>query len=110
MTIEQEDIIDIVGVNEQEQIISLYISDHLEWDDKNEKLLLLQNKINTYLAYIESGQIYEQHPDSKNLEVHIHLSCKYEPNSEAIKFLNLAKPLVEEAGYYFNWGVFDENS
>ncbi|WP_372847477.1 DUF6572 domain-containing protein [Shewanella sp. Scap07] len=43
MTIEQLDKVDIIGVNDSN--IELIISDHLEWDDKNEKLLLLQDKI-----------------------------------------------------------------
>ena len=95
MTIEQEDVIDIIGVNEEEQYISLIISDHLEWDEKNEKLVMLQNKINSYLAYIESGQIYEQHPKSKELDVHIRLTCMHEPNAEGLKFLKLVTPIIE---------------
>ena len=94
MTIEQESVIDIIGVNEDEKYISLVISDHLEWDEKNEKLLTLQNKINSYLTYIESGQIYEHHPDSKNLDVHIVLTCMYKPNSEGLNFLELVTPCL----------------
>ena len=110
MTIEQENVIDIVGVNEDEKYISLVISDHLEWDNKNEKLLLLQGKINSYLAYIESGQIYEQNPDSRGLDIHIVLTCKHEPSSEGIKFLGLVTPVIEGAGFYFKWRVLNESS
>ncbi len=110
MTIEQENVIDIIGVNKEEGYVSLVISDHLEWDEKNEKLLLLQSKINSYLAYIESGQIYEQHPDSKELDVHIVLTCMHEPSSEGLKFIGLVTPVIEEAGFYFKWSVASENS
>lgn len=110
MTIEQENVIDIIAVNEEKKYISLIISDHLEWDEENEKLLLLQNKINSYLAYIETGQIYEQYPDSKGLDFHIVLTCMYEPSSEGLKFLRLVTPIVEEAGFYFEWSVANASS
>jgi hypothetical protein len=110
MTIEQENVIDIIVVNEEEKYISLVISDHLEWDDKNEKLLILQSKINSYLAYIETGQIYEQHPDSRGLDVHIVLTCRHEPSPEGLNFLGLVTPVIEEAGLYFNWSAASESS
>lgn len=110
MTIEQKSIIDIIGVNEEEKYISLIISDHLKWDDKNEKLLLLQSKINSYLAYIESGQIYEQHPDSQGLDVHIVLTCMHVPSSEGLKFLEMISPIIEDAGFCFKWSVASDRS
>jgi len=42
MTIEQEDVIDIIATNEEQDYVSLVISGHLEWEDKNEKLITLQ--------------------------------------------------------------------
>ena len=110
MTIEQEDVIDIIGVNEEKKYISLIITDHLEWDEKNEKLLKLQNKINAYLAYIESGQIYEQHPDAKSLDVVIVLTCMYQPSAEGLKFLGMVAPIIEGAGFNFEWSVANEHS
>ena len=110
MTIDQEGVIDIIGVNEENQCISLVISDHLKWDEKNEKLLLLQSKINSYLSYVESGQIYEQHPNSKGLDVHIVLTCMHEPNSEGLKFFGIIAPIIEDAGFYFKWNVANENT
>lgn len=63
MTIEQLDKVDVIA-NDNEKVI-LVISDHLEWDDQNEKLLLLQDKLNLYLSFIESGEIFEQYPIAK---------------------------------------------
>ena len=105
MTIEQEGVIDLIGMNEEEGYISLIISDHLEWDETNEKLLLLQSKINAYLSFIESGQIYETHPESKDMNIHVVLTSIHEPNEEALKFFRLLTPIVEDAGFYFKWGV-----
>ena len=62
MTIEQSDKIDIIGQNKKEGYIALTISDHLEWDSNNEKLLILQAKINSYLSFVESGQLLDEYP------------------------------------------------
>ena len=49
MTIEQLDKVDVIAHNDEKVI--LVISDHLKWDDKNEKLLVLQDKLNLYLSF-----------------------------------------------------------
>ena len=54
MSVEKIDKVDFVSTTEK-GIIRLTISDHLEWASKNEHLLILQNKINAYLNFIESG-------------------------------------------------------
>ncbi|AKH21598.1 DUF6572 domain-containing protein [Sedimenticola thiotaurini] len=105
MTIEQENVIDIIANNEEKGYVSLVISDHLEWDEKNEKLLILQNKINAYITFAESGQIYEEYPSAKGLNVNIQLTCMHPPNEEGTKFLGLVQPVIEEAGFNFNWEV-----
>jgi hypothetical protein len=105
MTIEQENEIDIISTYEEEGYVGLTISDHLEWDHSNEKLLTLQNKINTYLGFVKSGQIYVDYPGAKELKIKIELACKYPPSEEGKQFLTLLKPIIEKAGLYFDWRV-----
>ena len=62
MSIEGQGSVDAIGID-QEGIVVLTISAHLEWDDGH--LFLLQEKINTYLAFLESGEVFETYPDSK---------------------------------------------
>jgi len=62
MSVEEKNKIDIITTN-KEGILVLTISDHLEWDDENEHLLILQDKINSYVDFIESGQMAESYPD-----------------------------------------------
>ena len=49
MSVDQLDKVDFISKT-SEGNVELTISDHLEWDDKNEHLLILQNKINAYLV------------------------------------------------------------
>ena len=107
MTVEQTDVIDIISNIAQEDKFELIISDHLEWDDKNEKLLLLQQKINKYLAFVESGEVYEHYPNSKRSAFTISLACQYRPNEEGTKFLQMVKNILLDAGFGFVWGPLD---
>ena len=104
MTIDEESKIDRIGTNNSEDIISLLISDHLEWTVKD-KLLMLQNKINAYLAYIESGEILKKYPQAKDCDIIIHLSSLHTPDVEGLDFLQLIKKVIVGAGFDFQWKV-----
>ncbi|HHX8659462.1 TPA: DUF6572 domain-containing protein [Vibrio diabolicus] len=85
------------------------MSDHLGWDDQNEKLLLLQEKLNLYLSSIESGEVFEQYPLAKNKLFEIQVVSKYQPNNEAKEFILLALKFVREAGFSLTHDVRDYN-
>lgn len=40
------------------------ISDHLDWDDELEHIHALQEKINAYLRFVESGEILGKYPQA----------------------------------------------
>ncbi|AZZ90663.1 hypothetical protein EUZ85_08000 [Hahella sp. KA22] len=103
MSIEDQSSVDVIGVNES-GVVVLTISDHLKWDD--EHLYLLQEKINTYLAFIESGEVYEIYPDSKGKELKINVVCKYEPSLTALKFLSQCATVINQAGFQFGHEVY----
>ncbi len=86
----------------------LTISDHLPWDEKNEHLLILQNKINAYLAFIENGELLEAYPDSKGRFILINIITKYLPNKNAELFLKKTREVLEESGSKFQL-MFIEN-
>lgn len=67
MSIEDLNKIDFIGIPENDpDIVSLAISDHLPWgENTNEHLYALQGKINSYIEFIESGQIEENFPKAK---------------------------------------------
>ena len=57
MTVEQTKILDIISIDPKANEVVMTISDYLDWEDKRAHLLLLQEKINSYLAFIENGEI-----------------------------------------------------
>jgi hypothetical protein len=99
MSIAQHDKVDILFRDDKGRGV-LVIADHLDWDefDEGDHLLLLQAKINTYLEFIESGQLAKAHPDWKGLPIVIQVDAMYEPNKKALKFYRSAGKAVAEAG------------
>lgn len=100
MTVDQTKIIDSVrdAYNGKEVILS--IIDHLTWDqNEGEHLLLIQEKMNTYLAFIESGQLDTDFPHLKGREVVIIWFGKYPLSEQAKTFYRLASGAISKAGF-----------
>lgn len=106
MSVEEKNKIDIITTDKQ-GILVLTISDHLEWDSDSdsdsEHLLILQEKINSYLDFLESGQIYESYPSAVDKEIMIQIVFKYLPNRIAQEFLDVVKEFLNEKGYDFKF-------
>lgn len=99
--------IDIVTVDATTGEVILVIADHLEWDEKNEHLLILQNKLNVYLDGIENGSLYEGYPDAANRSIVIRVMAKYEPNENGRIFLERAADTIKTAGYRMEFSVLE---
>ncbi len=106
MSIEQTKGIDFISTSPSGKII-LTISDHLPWDTENKHLLELQNKLNSHLAFIESGEIYSKYPDAKGKEFIIQIMLKYHPVEDGILFLERCREQILAAGYDFIWKFLD---
>ena len=67
MTVEDVNKIDMIGISLDDQdMVNLGISDHLIWGSPiEEHLYKLQEKINSYIQFIETGEIYSAFPETK---------------------------------------------
>lgn len=102
MTIEQADAIDMIGTDKTTGAVHLTISDHLEWN--SEHLFKLQEKLNAYLAFAESGELLSAHPDAEARTIVFDLVLKHRPDDEAALFLERVGALIEQAGFAFHYG------
>ena len=109
MTIEQTNKIDFISTLGNGSGVELTISDHLEWDEKNEKFLMIQEKLNTYLEFIESGQIYEEYPNAKGNNISISLISKYFPDPNANEFLSKISVAISKYNVEFKYSTSNEN-
>lgn len=103
MTIDQTGVIDFVTRDPVSGKLGLVISDHLSWEeDEDEHLWLLQEKLNSYLAFIETGQIhkvYEGIPHPEDCAITIEISGKYPLSAKAQRFFQHAGKTIADAGF-----------
>lgn len=104
MSIEQTNVVDFIGIEESTGRVVLTISDHLPWDD-DEHFPLLQEKLNRYLAFIESGEIHESYPEASGRMPVIDLVLKHRPGEEVVRLLELAKEQIEGGDIEFRYGA-----
>lgn len=103
MSLTNTEVVDVISVDLSGNAV-LTISDDFVWDD-DKHLFSLQNKINSYLRFIESGNLYESYPNAEGRNIIINIVAKYEPNESGRLFLSSAKNILESSGYGFKFSV-----
>ena len=96
MSIEQADTIDRLVVDVASATCTLTIIDHLPWDVAH--LQTLQAKLNRYLQFIQSGEIFIDDPDAADCELVIAVSAIHAPTAAVDRFIEEARSLLADAG------------
>lgn len=105
MSIEQHDSVDYIGVERSSGKLVLTVSDHLDWVDSATHQFAIQEKLNTYFRFVESGEIYGTYPDAKNRSVVFEIVMRIAPPNDEAAFLDRVRDAVERAGIEFRWRV-----
>jgi hypothetical protein len=108
MSVDQFDVVDVASVNDAGEMV-LTISDHLDWSDTIEHQTTLQKKFNSYLAFVEGGEMLQKYPDAKTRPVVFSVIFKFRPDQEGFLFLNRARQVIESAGFSLRHEVFAES-
>ena len=104
MTVEENDKIDSLAFNRQNGDVTLVISDHLDWNEnEGEHLLALQAKLNTYLEFVESGQLYAKYPRAIGKRIIFYVVGKFPLSDEASKLYRLAGKAIQDYGYFLRF-------
>lgn len=100
MSIDQANVIDIAHVDKTSGDLWLTIADHMSWEeDEHNHLRLLQDKLNTYLRFVESGEVFETIPNAHGRRIVINVAGKFPLSPNARKFFDQAQAIVEGAGF-----------
>ena len=104
MSVTDRNVIDFIGKSKESGQVILTISDHLDWTD-NEHLIILQDKINDYIKFIESNEIYRSYPDAINNGLEINIVFKILPseNSVAHQFLLNVENILNKLYFGFRY-------
>ena len=85
MAVSDKDKIDSIGTDSGFGNIILTIDDDLSWRNEYDHLNILQDKINSYLEFIDNGELYKNYPDAegKRIEILINFKNGITPKCEA---------------------------
>ena len=110
MSVEREDVVDFTSIDKASGDLWLTISDHLPWDqDEGGHLLLLQNKLNAYLRFIESGEVLEKVPHAKGRQIVINIVGKFPLSRQANAFFGKAQAAIQNAGFRLQFNLMQPN-
>lgn len=103
MTIENPQVVDFVSIDGETGDIVLTITDDLPWDGDHAHLVALQEKLNGYLGFIESGELLASRPEAAGRQVRIALVHREPLTGFATRFLDSARAIIVDAGFGFTW-------
>jgi len=109
LTVENESVVDIISTKPDGVTVVLTIRDHLDWVDTSQHQVVLQNKLNRYLAFVESGELLEAYPTPKGCAVEFKIVFRHQPDTAGRVFLINAKQVVESAGFTLHTTVFADS-
>ena len=100
MTVEERGKIDIVALPSVRREVILLVADHLPWPEDEqgrlEHVYLLQEKLNDYVRYVESGDLWRDFPRAKGRQVVFLVGHKHEI-PEDVKWMIMEMRRVLEA-------------
>jgi hypothetical protein len=96
MSLDNLEVVDAVGTEKDSGTIVLTIFDAWDWDDRGEHLLALQAKLNSYFAFVESGQIYKAYPSAAGRTLRIDVISRYPVPDIALTFLEEAADVASQ--------------
>ena len=95
MAIDNVEIIDMIAEGKKNELV-LIITDHLDWADEHGHLILLQEKINTYLMFIETKQYNEVYPGKEYDSCLLHICFAYDIPENCENFLDTVLNYVND--------------
>lgn len=105
MAIEQTNVVDAAGLDRETGEAVLTLIDALAWEDASAHLRLLQAKLETYLAFVESGEVFESYPAARGRAVRIDAIFRYAPTGDAAELLQRAKEVGAGLAVSLTWQV-----
>lgn len=106
MAITEKDVIDSVASLENDRLI-LQLYDHLDFEGEFEKyhLIMLQDKLNTYIWYIDSKQYKDTYPQSSFAQFVIKIFFMCEPSDLCIRFISHVNDRLLKSGIIVEYVV-----
>lgn len=105
MSIVDNKTVDGVALTDDKKGIILLITDHLEWKDEYQHLIMLQAKINAYISFLEEKQYKDIYQDMSIMYGIIEIHFLHCLTKNAEKFLHSVNNQLNELGIKIQYSV-----
>lgn len=111
MQLAEADTVDYLGLEKETGYIVLTLIDDCDWENELQHLAMLQNKINRYFDFVDSGEVYDEAVKVLGREigratpVKISILAQYEPIGEGLRFLQHVKNVARSANVMVTFKV-----
>lgn len=105
MSLDETNIIDFVSITNANDLVILTVADADDWNDEEVHLDRLQDKLNAYIDYFASEQIWKDYPEHQDATVRIDVYFKHKPTRYAVSFLKKCKKTIAQCGASFKYYV-----
>jgi len=96
MSLDNLEAVDAVGTEAEDGTVVLSIIDSWDWMDEQRHLRALQDKLNAYFGFVESGQLYEAYPNANGRPLRIDVVSKFSLPQAALTFLEKASAVAAQ--------------
>jgi hypothetical protein len=102
VTVEEADRIDSVTLSADGGSYRLLMTEVRPFEDSDEQFTQLMEKVNAYVEFIQTGQLYDRFPEARGKALDVRLICRNEPVGERfVKLLRAATALFARHGVDF---------
>lgn len=108
MSVVESGAVDGIGLAENETM-KMLITDHLDWQDEYKHLLILQEKINAYIGFCESGQYKEIYTDTSIKHIIFEIHFMFEPTQNTYRFLEQIPNRINELDLSIECHITEES-
>ncbi len=102
--------VDIVGFDEKNGLVCLVAIDNLSWHDVDGHLGFLQEKILSYVSFIEDGELKKRFPSKANYTVEIKVVFEHQPPEAGDRFIKQAMLILRDTGYNLSFCTYNEDA
>ena len=110
MGLDRPDVVDAIGTEKTTGLVILTIMDSWDWEHTQRHLLALQAKINAYLGFVQSGELWQEYPVSPRTGPVINIVFRFDPPEQAMRFLNQVQALCIEKEIGFRYSTWPGSS
>ncbi|WP_442601930.1 DUF6572 domain-containing protein [Paenibacillus sp. KN14-4R] len=105
MSLYDTNTVDAIGIDKENDHVTLALIDSEDWANEEHHLVLLQEKLNSYLSFNESGEIITSYKEAEGKAIEIAIHFKNDIPQSCINFLGSVKKIINEAGFMFNYHI-----